>query len=919
MMPRSAPPRLATRLLAARLPRDLLEAVAGDLEEGYVERRYGRGGVRAACWYWREVLGFVLARHDFARGGAERSETTGGIGAASLARVRFSWLDVKLGLRMLPKHPVLNLAAVFALAVGIPVGLAPSHLARALEAPLPGDADDRVRAIRHWDPLSSGVAATWDGDFTFWARSLRGFSSLGAFRTSSYNVATSGGWAAPATGAQLSASVFGMLGVRPALGRALEPGDFDPGAPEVVVIGHALWSTRFGRDPDVLGRSVRIGRDLHVVVGVMPDGFSFPSNESLWLPLRLESAGGVASRTRVQVVGRLADGVSAEQAQAELSSLGQAPPTSVAGASETRERARLRAEVVPFGLLYLGLPAGGLAGLPESRLAQALMFVLLLVACGNVAMLMFARTSTRLRELAIRTALGADRVRLVSQIFVETLLLAVMAAGVGVLAFDAVLDRVDLARLAGAPAMPYWLSLGLTRETALGALALAVLSATVAGAMPAVAITGRAIARNIHGGSRVRFGRLTGALVVADIAVSVAAVGMALAVSGHATDLQVADRATGIPAAEYLAVELRMSEDATTAAHARVGDDARDRQRVRRAAAQRELVAALEREPGVRRVTVADVLPRMEHPSRPYELDGVDRAPDASLRWTRLARVDVDFFDALDTPIRSGRDFARTDVEGGARVAVVNAAFVQRALDGRDPIGRRVRFPTLADTGEAPWYEIVGVVGPLGVNVVNADRGEAVYLPAAPGTLNPMQLAVHAAVPPAGLTGRVRELAMAADPDLVMGRASVLGDVRQGDWYLVMGLAAGLVVLVGVLVALTTSGLYAMLSLSVSQRTREIGIRAALGAPRRTLLLTILRRSLVQIGLGAAIGLPIATRFVFDVDLASVSGGGSVWQSMATALALATGIVLLIGLGSCFVPTRRILAIEASEAMHADG
>jgi predicted permease len=854
------------------------------------------------------------ARREFGHQGTHRADAREAMGLAAFAQLRFSWLDVKLGLRMLPKHPMLNLAAVFALAVGIPVGLAPAHLARALEAPLPGDAGDRVRAIRQWDPSSSGVAPTWDGDFTFWAQTLRSFSALGAFRTSGYNVASADGRAAPAAGAQLSSHVFQMLGSRPLLGRVLEAVDFAAGAPEVVVIGHGLWSSRFGQDPGILGRPIRIGRHLHVVVGVMPDGFAFPSNEALWLPLRVASIGG-GDRQRVQVLGRLADGVSAQQAQAELSSLGQPPPTGAASANEAGERARLRAEVVPFGLLYLGLPAGGLAGLPEYRFVQALMFALLLVACGNVAMLVFARTATRLQELAIRAALGASRWRIVSQLFVEALLLAVIAAGLGVLVFDRALGIVNLAGLAGESTIPYWLSLGLTLETALSALAFAAVSATVAGVVPAIVITGRAISQNIRGGSRVRFGRLTGALVVADIAVSVAAVGMAIAVSGHATDLQAANRATGIPAAEYLAVEFRLPQGARTSVDARAGDGAPDRLRVQLAAAQRELVAALEREPGVRRVAVGDVVPRMEHRSRPYELGGVERAPDAPLRWTRLAHVDVDFVDALGTPILSGRDFVRTDAEDSSRVAIVNTAFVERALGGSDPIGRRVRFPTL---GNAAWYEIVGVVGPLGVNVLNADRGEAVYLPAAPGTINPMQLAVHSVVPPASLTGRVRELAMAVDPDLVMGRASVLSDIRQGDWYLVMGLATGLVVLVGVLIALATSGLYAMLSLSVSERTREIGIRAALGASRRGLLLTILKRSLVQIGLGAAIGLPIAARAVFELT-GSPDGGGSVSRSMAVALALSTGVVLLVGLSSCLVPTRRILAIEASEAMHAEG
>ena len=353
------------------------------------------------------------ARREFGHQRTYREQAREAMGLASFAQLRFSWVDVKVGLRMLRKHPMLNLAAIFALAVGIPVGLAPSHLARALEAPLPGDGDDRLRAIRHWDPLSSAVAPTWDGEFPVWAQTLRSFSSLGAFRTSSYNVASADGRAAPAAGAQLSSSVFRMLGARPLLGRVFEAGDFAAGAPDVVVLGHSLWSSRFGQDPDVLGRSIRIGRNLHVVVGVMPDGFAFPTNEALWLPLCLASVGGMQERMRLQVLGRLADDVSAQQAQVELASQGPPPQISGASASEARERARLRAEVVPFGLLYLGLPAGGLASLPEFRYVQALMFVLMLVACGNVAMLVFARTATRLRELAIRTALGASRGRIV--------------------------------------------------------------------------------------------------------------------------------------------------------------------------------------------------------------------------------------------------------------------------------------------------------------------------------------------------------------------------------------------------------------------------------------------------------------------------------------------------------------------------
>lgn len=840
------------------------------------------------------------ARREFGHANTHRMDARDAMGLTPLAQLRFSWLDVRLALRILRKHPMLNIAAVIALAVGIPVGLAPAHLARALEASLPSDAEGRVRAMRHWDPLFSRVAPTSEADFTRWSATLTSFTSVAAFRSSLVGVAGEATSTAQFFAAQVSASLFPMLDARPVLGRALDPRDYDTGAPDVVVIGHGVWTAQFARDPNVVGRRLRIGRVLHEVIGVMPEGFAFPSNEALWLPLRAAESSTIAERTRVQIIGRLADGVSTERAQAELSAIGIAPLIA-SDASEADARARLRAEVVPFGLLFLGLPSGGLQSLPEFRMVQLLMFALLLVACGNVAMLIFARTATRLRELAIRNALGASRTRIVSQIFVEALVLAVVGAGVGVLAVDWIIGKVNIAQLAGESALPYWLSLKLTSRTVLSAIALAAVSATVAGVLPAIIITGRDITAHLSGASRVRFGKLTATLVVADIAVSVAAVGMAFAVSQHATDLRVRDQMLGVPAAEYLAIELRVPDEAA----AEFAND------------QREFVAALEREPGVRSVAVSDALPGMDHRSRPYELDNAEAASEDNSRWVRSVNADVNYFTALDAPMLQGRNFVRSDADSGARVIIVNTAFVTQALGGGEAIGRRVRFPSNANASDAQWYEIIGVVGHLGVNVMNAERGEAVYVPAAPGRLRPVRIAVRSTTPPAQFVGRAREIARDVNPDIVIEKAAVLSDLRQADWYLVMGVALGLIVLATVLIALATSGLYAMLSLAVSERTREIGIRSALGASRGSLLLTILKRPLMQMGIGALLGLPLAARFVFELST-TPGGDGSTLGAVGVALALTLGIVLFVALSSCLVPMRRILGIEASAAMRAE-
>lgn len=846
------------------------------------------------------------ARREFGHVDTHRAEARASLGFRPLDHIRFSWLDVKLALRMLVKHPLLSLAAVFALAVGIPVGIAPTHLANAVEAPLPGDTENRVRAIRLWNPATSGVGATGYEDFAFWKATLQSFSTMAAFRTASYNVASEDGRAASVPGAELSPAAFPMLRVAAQLGRALNATDAEPAAPAVVVLGQDLWASRFGSDPLILGRSIRIGREMRTVVGVMPAGFRFPANEQLWLPLPAPSAGVVGQLSPVRIIGRLGDGISADQAQVELSAKGLAPV-----AIETEARARLSPEVVPFGLLYLGLPRGGFDAQLEYRFVQLLSFVLLLVACGNVAMLVFARTATRFREMAIRTAIGASRARIVSQIFVETLVLAVVAAGLGVLAIGWGLQHVNLAAIAGESALPYWLSLDVTGGDLLRALLLAGISATVAGVVPAIRITGKAVHQNIREKSGVRFGRLTGALVVADVAVSVAAIGWALAIADRAT-VGESDRFAGIPAAEYLAVEFRMPDDGL------LSDSERGRRELieRTAAAQQVLVASLSTEPGITAVAVGSALPRMDHQSAPFEVDGVDRSPDAPPQWVRLAHVDVGFFTALGHRVVAGRDFTSADAGPGRRTAIVNTAFVTRELEGKSAVGRRVRFPARGGV-ESPWYEIVGVVGHLGVNMVNADHGEAVYLPASAGSINPMRIAIHANVPPLSIAPRVRDIMDKVAPDLVMGEVAVLSEVHQGDWYLVVAVAAGLMLLVGVLVALAASGIYAMLSLSVSERTREIGIRTALGAQRLAVVLTILRRSLMQIGIGAIIGLPVAARVV-HLTIGSTAGQSPV-MSVLVAVGLALSLVLIVGLISCTIPTRRVLAVQASEAMRSDG
>jgi predicted permease len=645
----------------------------------------------------------------------------------------------------------------------------------------------------------------------------------------------------------------------------------------------------------------------------MPEDFLFPMQQKMWVPMRVEASPRPGSGLGLQVFGRLADGVSEDRAEALLSTLHQRQASTL-----PEERARLRPEVVRYGIAQIGLP-GGLELMPEFYGFRILALVLLLVACSNVAMLVFARTATRFRELAVRTALGASRARIVSQIFVETMVLSLLAAGLGIVAIDQLLAYMQAAVLARGFQLPYWLTLRLTGEAVWRALLLAVVSATVAGVVPALRVTGRKIQENIRradaGRSGIRFGGVTGVLIVLDVAVAVIVVAFVGALAERLSDVRATAALVGIPAEEYLTADVRLPVDALRTNGGEF-DAALASERV--AAVQLRLVERLEAEPRVRAVAVASALPRMDHQSRRIEVDEAEREAGApAARWTRMARVDVDFLGKLNQRILSGRDFTRSDASADEQPVIVNTVFAERMFGGRNPVGRRLRFVTTEDGQSGPWHEIVGMIGHLGVNTINPEGDAAFYVPAAPGTIHPMRLAIHLGDSPATFTPRLRQIASEVDPTAVVGNPVVLSTIHQGDWYLTVAVGGGLFLLVIVLVALASSGLYAIISFAVSERTREIGIRTALGASTGSIVLTILRRSLLQIGIGALLGMPVAGRVFFELR-EDAGLGEAMLPALFAALAIGTGVVLVIGLLSCVVPARRALRIRPAEALRAE-
>ena len=922
MPERHGPPPLALRLLQWRLPEEVAEAISGDLEHEYVDRiSRGDSRLRADLWLWTQALS---VRRGALRRAARRMQAAhpSRVGARSRAGAGISWLDVKLGLRMLGKHPLMTAASVFALSVGIPASMIPEHVADIQEAPLPEDPEHRIRSLRYWNEATQQPVSPTYFELERWSEELSTFGTVGAFRAADYNVSAASGASAPAAGAEVTASVFEILGTMPLYGRVLDRRDEPPGAPEVVVVGHDFWEARLGGDPDVVGTTLRVAGVPRAIVGVMPDGFYFPSRQQLWIPLSEELAVEPAQGRTLKVLGRLAEEASEEEAQSEVAASGRRLAEAF-----PESNARLGAEVVLFSVSELGHGRGGWRALNDHLILRALALILLAVACTNVAMLVFARTATRFRELAIRTSLGASRRRIAAQLFAESLVLALSAAGLGLLAFQWVALRVQgMLRAAERVRLPYWVDLGLTADMVLGSLGVAVLSASVAGVLPALRVTGTRVHENIQkaraGRSGIRFGGVTGALIVADVAIAVAVVGLTVGVAGQLVQTLDADERVGIAAGEYLAVEL-----ALPAAEPGSGADLlADPVAARRALTQQSLVARLRADPRVRSVALADALPRQDHPHRRIAVEGetswltVEGRPGAlAPPLLPVARVDVGFFDALGRPILSGRGFGQADLDEGASTAIVNTSFVERRMEGRNPIGRRIRFWTGSyDAGalEDRWYEVVGVVGPLGMNVAVPEQDAGVYLPAVPGQIHPLRLAVHVAGDPEALVPVVRDIVADVAPGAVLHPPRALNRVVPSTWYVYVGSLAALAVVLGILVALATSGVYAIMSFAVSERTREIGIRAALGEAKAAVALRIARRSLTQIGLGAVLGVPLAMSLYRLTQLGY--SARSVTYGFGVAFAAAVCVALAVGAAACLSPTKRALSIEPTEALRGE-
>ena len=837
-------------------------------------------------------------------------------GRRTFAKV--SWLDVKLGLRMFAKYPGLSLVAVAGMAVAIAIGAGYfSIVGIFLDSKVPIEGGDRVVVIKNRQVFGGAAVRTGrlgepgatGEDLLQWREQVKSVAELSAFRDDKRNLITEDGLTQVVRVATMTASGLQLTRVPALVGRTLLAEDERPGAQPVVVIGHELWQRRFNGDAGVLGRTVRLDDTVHTIVGVMPEGFAFPILHGAWVPLNLTGVAGAAGAgLSLHVFGRIADGSSLAEARAEVAAVGERM-----AAAFPQTHGTLRPQVMSYTQAFVAMEG------PEMELAergiQLGAGLLLLVVAVNVGILVYARTATRFGEIAVRTALGASRGRIISQLFVEALVLSVTAAAIGLtLLFVAV--RMLREYQASSPerpdSVPYWIVPALSPGVIVYVAVLAVIAAVVIGVLPALKATGKRVQAGLQQFSSrsaaMGLGGTWTALIILQVALAVAALPVAMYNAEGALRLGRLQPAEA--AGQLLKGRLQTSRDLGSGADSRYTDR------------MTALVQRLEEQPDVAAVTFAERFPGSSEwrPSIEAERDGASGGAAGSqervgLIRSRVNMVAPNLFDVFEVGVVAGRNFVPADALPMANTAIVDQAFADRLARGGNVIGRRVRFPSPdGASGANPWMEIVGVV-PVFSNQFTAPGyfgtpTPSLYIAGGPGRTHPANLIVRVrSGDPMRYAQKLQEITASVDPTLRLEDVSSVTEQWKHDTRAYWMAALGIVAVTASVLLLSAAGIYAMMSFTVARRWREIGIRVALGADARRVLMGIFGRASAQIGAGVAVGLTMAVIVELVTPGGNLGGRGLILFPTVVAVMFAVGLLAAAG------PARRGLAVQPTEAL----
>jgi putative ABC transport system permease protein len=804
--------------------------------------------------------------------------------------------DLRLALRVLARERWFTAVVVTVLALGIGANATVFTIVHAaFLRGLPFPDADRLMLLALESPNGgrSGVSVLEVDD---WRAQARSFSGIAAFREGSANISDDRALPEQARTAWLTANAFDVLGQAPLIGRAFMPGDERPGAETVAILGSRLWKNRYGADPAILGRTMRINGQPATVIGVMPDGVRFPVSAELWAPFVPTTAQRARDARPLTVFARLRDGVSVAQARTEMRGLSQR----LADAYPATNKDLTGARVETFTERFVG---GGARPMFLAMMG-AVCFVLL-IACANVANLMLARSAARAREAALRMALGATRLRILRQLLIESLVLGGAGALCGLAMAMAAVPVFDAS--VQDPGKPFWIVFAVDYTVVGYVASVGVLTSLFFGLAPALQLSGTRLndllnegGRASSPGPRVRW--LSGAMVVTELALTcVLLVGAGLMVRSllNAFRLDI-----GMPTAQLMVMGLELPERRYPTPDSR------------RAFFDR-LTPRLDGVAGIQASAVTTSLPLSGLSWEPFEIEGRTLSPDDRAPSVSRVTISARFFDVASVPILRGRALIGADGAPGAEHIVINQRMAARYFPGEDPVGRRLRFVPGVAEGKAPgvWRTIVGVSGTVWHSSMRGDEASGViYLPARQDPPQFAYVLVRSALASGAVMDAVRREVQAIDRDQPVFTIQTLDErIAEQRWPLrVFGTLLG--IFAGIALALSAVGLYAVMAYAVSARTVEIGVRMALGADARTVRWLVLRRGLVHL----AIGLPLGLAGAFAVS--RILRRSLVQISAADPLTFAAIAVLLtlVAVTACLVPARRATRIDPLAALRSE-
>ncbi|MFH1500003.1 MAG: ABC transporter permease [Verrucomicrobiota bacterium] len=799
--------------------------------------------------------------------------------------------ELRFAIRMLWRRKLL--AAVAILTLGLGIGLTATMFSALNGVVLRGlslEAPDRLRYVeRAFAPERDEGPALPTADFLEIGRAQRSFEDLAAFRLGTVNVSGTGVRPQRYGGAFVTANLFDVLRASPRLGRPFLRGEDQPGAAPAAIVSDRVWRDHFAGASAIGGETLRANGVTYAVVGVMPAGFGYPVNEDIWIPLGLDPGAGPDGGVAVEVVGRLRDGTPPSEAQAEMSGL----------AAHLAEAFPERNRDVGLALrTHLGRFLGdGVVRVFVSGLLAVV--AVLLIASTNVTNLLLALASVRARELAIRAAFGATRLRVLGQLMAEAFALAVAGGLLGL-----GLARIGVSWFTGAIAEtnpPYWVDVRLDAGEVLFVAGLVAVVTVIAGAAPVVrasgARAGEILKDEVRGSTGGRLGRISRVLVIVEVAASfglLLAAGLMVrtVLTVNATDFGFSpdDVLTG-------SVTLPPTSYPDPARQQRFWDS---------------LVDRLERYPGVRAAALTSSLPGTGTGRTSIGVDGVTYDSPGAYPRVRSLVIGPRFFETFGLQMLEGREFAPGETSRSGAVAIVNRRVVDGLYGGESPVGRRLQI--VAGNAAPMPATVIGVAPAIGLGGVHDLDTDAVYLPLAQHPQPTMTVAMRTFGDPGALAPALRDVVTVLDPDLpVYALQDMTRALHLTTWfYGVFGTV--FMVFGGVALVMVAAGLYGLMTFSVARRTREIGVRMAMGARPADVLRLVFGQAAGQLGAGLLAGIVLAAWLARLLGVLLV--GVQPWDPGVVAVVVVS--LVATGLVACLGPALRAARIAPIDALRHD-